>query len=717
MSFAKSVGLSFFHSLLRSQLETKTVNSPLLVFRQLLQFNLKPSDLTFSLVIKASASYSLKQRLEAYQIHTHLLKSGIIHFVYIKTTLLSFYVNLGCVKSASLLLEDMPERDVVAWNALISGYSKNGYDLYAFYLFMEMLREGFTPQTTTLVGLIPSIGRLELVSQGKSIHGIGVKAGLDRDSKVKNALTSMYAKCRDLAAAEILFEEMVEKSVVTWNTMIGAYGQNGLFDEAMVLFKKMRENTLEVNSVTVMSLLSANADHETVHCFAIKTGIVNDASVITSLVCVYARSGDNESAGLLHNSLPQENLVSLTAIISSYAERGNVDMVVECFARSQQLDMELDAVAMVGILHGVKNPAYIDIGLSFHGYGIKTGLCIHSLVANGLISMYSKFNDIEAVFSLFSEMQEKPLISWNSIISGCVQAGRADDAMELFCRMKMFGHHPDNITIASLLSGCSQLGYLQFGKKLHGFVLRNNLEVEDFIGTALIDMYIKCGSIDVAERVFKSIKEPCLATWNTMITGYGVCGFQNKALTHYAKLRERGLKPDRITLLGVLAACIHGGAVDEGRRYFQIMTEEFGLAPSLQHCACMVALLSRARLFEEALLFISNMEFDPDSTVWGALLSACCTHQEVKLGEYIAKKLYLLDHRNGGLYVLMSNLYASKGMWDDVARVRQMMKDTGGDGCSGVSLLEVTSFKEMDDNTYLWEVDLGEQSGRQRFSY
>ncbi|GMI64943.1 hypothetical protein like AT2G04860 [Hibiscus trionum] len=695
MSLGNSFGLCFFHSLL-SQLQTKTGKSSLLVFRQLLQSNLKPSDLTFSLLIKAStsssfASNSLKSKPEANQIHTHLFKSGIIQLAYIRTGFLNLYANLGCLENARFLFEEMPDRDVVAWNALISGYSKNGYDFSAFNLFIEMVREGFRPQATTLVGLVPSCGRLELVFQGKSIHGFGVKAGLDRDSKVKNALTSMYAKCGDLEGAEILFEEMVEKSVVSWNTMIGAYGQNGLFGKAMVLFKKMRAQAVEANSVTVMSLLSANIDHEIIHCFAIKAGIVNNASVVTSLVCVYAKCGDSESAELLHRSLSQENLVSLTALISSYAETGDMDKVVVCFAQSRQLNMELDAVAMVSILHGVKNPAYIAIGLAFHGYGIKTGLCIHCLVANGLISMYSRFNDIEAVFSLFYEMQEKPLISWNSIISGCVQAGRAGDAMELFFQMKMYGYVPDAITIASMLSGCSQLGYLQYGKKLHCFILRNNIEMEDFIGTALIDMYIKCGSIELAERIFRGIKEPCLATWNTMITGYGISGFENKALSHYAELRKRGLKPDKITFLGVLAACIHGGNVDKGRRYFHIMMEEFGISPSLQHCASMVTLLSRGGYFEEALLFIRNMECDPDSAVWGALLDGCCIHQEVKLGEYLAKKLYLLDHTNGGLYVSMSNLYASEGMWDDVARVRQIMKDTGGDGSSGASLIELTS--------------------------
>ncbi|GLT46971.1 hypothetical protein SLA2020_206960 [Shorea laevis] len=697
MNLSKSIGLPFFHALLKSHLEIKTSNPPLLVFRQLLQSKLKPDDLTFSLLLKASAFDSLNTKVETNQIHTHLIKSGVHQFVYVCTALLNLYVKLGCMKNARLLFDDMPDRDVVAWNALICGYSRNGYDFDALCLFVEMLREGFSPQSSTLVGLVPSCGQHALVLQGRSVHGFGIKTGLDRDSQVGNVFMSMYAKCGDLEAAEILFEEMVEKSVVSWNTMIGAYGQNGLFDEAMFLFKQMQEKNVEANSITIVSILSANANPEIIHCFAIKTGVVCDDSVVTSLACVYAKYGDTDSAELLYRSTPIDNIVSLTAIISSYAEKGDMDLAMTCFAQMKQLNMKLDAVAMVSILGGFKSPDHTEIGRAFHGYGVTSGLCIHSLVTNALISMYSKFDDTEAALSLFYEMQEKPLISWNSIISGCVQAGRASDAMELFCQMKMYGHTPDCITIASLLSGCSQLGYLQFGKKLHTYILRNKQEVEDFVGTALIDMYIKCGTIRLAERVFKSIKKPCLASWNTMITGYSLCGFESKALTHYSGLLEQGLKPDKITFLGVLAACTHGGLVHEGRRYFQLMTEEYMITPNLQHYACMVGLIGRAGLFEEALLFIKNMQVEPDSAMWVALLSGCCIHQEVKLGEYLAKKLYLLDYRHGGLYVMMSNLYASQGMWDDVAKVREMMRETGGDGCSGVSSVEVTSFEEVDN--------------------
>ncbi|XP_031267191.1 pentatricopeptide repeat-containing protein At2g04860 [Pistacia vera] len=686
-----SQNLSFFHSGIKSCIETKNSRSAFAYFRQLLQFSVKPTDLTFSLLLKFSASSSLCLKLEAYQIHTHLVKLAFDKFVYVSTSLLDVYMKLGCNFCAQRLFDHMPNRDIVTWNALICGYSKNGYDFDALQLFVQMFREGFIPDETTLVSVVPSCGPRELVFQGKSIHGYGIKTGLDLDVKVKNVLASMYAKCSDLEAAELLFQNMVEDCVVSWNTIIGAYGQNGFFDQAMLALTKMREKNVKVNSVTVLSILSANADPESTHCYVIKTGIINDASVTTSLVCVYAKNRDTESAELLYKSLPEENLVSLTAIISSYAEKGSMSLAVERFTQMQQLDMKVDAVAMVSILHAITNRHHIDIGLCFHAYGLKSGLCNDCLVANGLISMYSKFIDTDAIFYLFSEMNKKPLISWNSVISGCVQAGRASDAMEFYCQMQMSGLRPDTITVASLLSGCSQLGYMQFGRRLHCYVLRNNLEIEDYVVTALIDMYTKCGSIKHAEMVFKSIQNPCVATWNSMISGYSLYGFEQEALNSYSAMRKQGLKPDKITFLGVLAACIHGGLVDEGRKYFKIMKEEFGIAPTLQHSAYMVGLLGRAGFFEEAISFIKTMEIEPDSAVWGSLLSACCMHQEVKLGECLARKLYFLDYGNGGVYVLMSNLYAARGMWDDVVRVRKMMKDIGGDGCSGVSLIEVTS--------------------------
>ncbi|KAK7410034.1 hypothetical protein VNO78_00509 [Psophocarpus tetragonolobus] len=674
------------------------------IFRQLLQLNANLNHLTFSLLIKACLSSTSREcgspttRLQANQIQTQLLKRGIHQFLYVNTALIDLYMKHGFTTHAHLLFEDMPSKDVVSWNVLICGYSQNGHPHHALQLFVRMLRECFRPNPTTILSLLPSCARRQFILQGRSIHGFGIKVGLSLDPQLSNALTSMYAKCDDLESSQLLFEEMADKNVISWNTMIGAYGQNGFLDKAVLCFKEMLKEGLQPSSVTMMNLMSANAVPDTVHCYIIKCGFTGNASVVTSLVCLYAKQGFTDMAKLLYECYPAKDLISLTAIISGYCEKGDVDSAVECFIQTVQLGIKPDAVALISVLHGITVPSQFAIGRAFHCYGLKNGLSNDCLVANVLISMYSRFDEVEAALSLFFDRSEKPLVTWNSLISGCVQAGKSSDAMELFCQMNMGGQKPDAITIASLLSGCCQLGYLRIGETLHGYILRNNVKVEDFTGTALIDMYTKCGRLDYAEKVFCSISDPCLATWNSIISGYSLYGLEHKAFSCFSKLQEQGLEPDKITFLGVLAACTHGGLVYVGMKYFRIMRKKYGLMPSLQHYACIVGLLGRAGMFTEAIEVINNMEIPPDSAVWGVLLSACCIQQEVKLGECLAKKLFLLNHKNGGFYVLMSNLYAIVGRWDDVARVRDMMRYSGGDGCSGVSVIEVTPLRDMNNN-------------------
>jgi len=700
--------LSLFHSLFQN-----TTSPALVIFRQILQANVNPNTFTFSLLIKSCLSSpsfthgSSTAALQALQIQTQSLKRGVNQFIHVNTSLIDLYMKLGFTSHARNMFDVMSYRDVVSWNVLICGYSHNGYLYHAVQLFVDMLSDSFRPNQTTIVSLLPSCGCFELVFQGRSIHGFGIKAGFGLDSHLNNALMSMYAKCDDLEASKLLFDEMDDKSVVSWNTMIGAYGQNGLFDKAILCFKEMLKEGFQPSSVTIMNLVSANALFpESVHCYVAKCGFTNDASVVTSLVCLYAKQGFTYMAKQLYKYYPTKDLITLTAIISSYSEKGDIESAVECFIQTIQLDIKPDAVALIGILHGITNPSHFAIGCTFHGYGVKSGLSNDCLVANGLISLYFRFDEIEAALSLFYDMREKPLITWNSMISGCVQAGKSSDAMELFSKMNMCGQKPDAVTIVSLLSGCCQLGNLRIGETLHSYILRNNVRVEDFIVTALIDMYSKCGRLDYAEKVFYNIKDPCLATWNAIISGYSLYGLEHKAFYCYSKLQEQGLKPDKITFLGVLAACTHGGLVYLGLEYFNIMTKEYGLMPNLQHYACIVALLGKEGLFKEAIEFINKMEIQPDSAVWGALLNACCIQREVKLGECLAKKLFLLNHKNGGFYVLMSNLYAIVGRWDDVARVREMMKDSGGDGCSGVSVIDVISVDNSNTNLSPSEVYL-----------
>ncbi|KAI4321030.1 hypothetical protein MLD38_034453 [Melastoma candidum] len=673
-------------------------SNPLASLRESLRSGSKPNEKALSFLIKECALRvapsspasvpSAAAIREVREVHAYLTKSGFDWFVDVGTGLVDLMMKLGCMDYALKLSDQMPVRDTVSWNVLICGYSRNGYAREALKVFVEMVREGFSPSVGTVVGLVPCLGHGDdFVLHGMAVHGFGLKVGFFEDVQVKNALLSMYAKWGELDCIESLFEDMVFRSIVSWNAVISAYGQNGLLGEAMNVFKEMVGKGVGVNSVSLISVLSAKGDADPLHCYAFKMGLLGDCSLTTSLVCAYARGGDMGSSKKLYETLDNNKLVALTAVMCGYAEEGNMDLAMMCFSEVQQLDTRTDAVALLGIIHGITNSLQFETGFSFHCYALKTGWCDDFLVANGLITMYSKSNEVEAAISLFSDLTAVSQITWNSIISGCVQAGFAPTAIELFCQMRYSGYNPDTITIASLLSACSHLGYLKCGETLHCYMLRNYIEWEDFVETAMIDMYTKCGTVQKAERVFQSLQKPSLASWNAMITGYSLGGAESDALACFSKMQRQEIQPDKITFLGVLAACTHGGLVQEGRNYFNIMTRDFALDPTMQHRACMASLLGRAGLFGEAMEYVRTEHAKPDFTVWGALLDACLLHREVRLGECFARKLLFLDQNNGGLYILMSNLYASEGRWDDVARVRKMMIYRK-DGCHGGSSVE-----------------------------
>ncbi|KAH1252466.1 Pentatricopeptide repeat-containing protein [Glycine max] len=504
----------------------------------------------------------------------------------------------------------------------------------ALLIFRQLLQSNANPNHLTFSLLIKAFLSSSSFSRGSPTTRIQVnqiptqllKRGIDQFLYVNTALIDFYMKLGFTTHARQLFEDLPSTDVVSWNVLICGYTQNGHPHDALQLFVHMLRESFRPNQITIASLLPSCGHRElflqsrSVHAFGIKAGLGLDPQLSNSL-----------------NSI--------------YSEKGEVESVVQGFIQTVQLDIKPDAVALIRVLHGISDPSHFAIGCAFHGYGLKSGLNNDCLVANGLISTYSRFDEIQAALSLFFDRREKPLITWNSVISGCVQAGNSSDAMELFFQMNMCGQKPDAITITSLLSGCCQLGYLQIGETLHGYILRNNLKVEDFTVTALIDMYTKCGRLDYAEKVFYSINDPraspgaavklCLGDLLVMGSNpetaslhmQGLYGLEHKAFSCFSKLQEQGLEPDKITFLGVLAACTHGGLVYAGMEYFRIMREEYGLMPTLQHYACLVGLLGRAGLFKEAIDIINNMEIRPDSAVWVALLSACWIQQEVKLGQ------------------------------------------------------------------------------------
>ncbi|XP_031745381.1 pentatricopeptide repeat-containing protein At5g08510-like [Cucumis sativus] len=302
-----------------------------------------------------------------------------------------------------------------------------------------------------------------------------------------------------------------------------------------------------------------------------------------------------------------------------------------------------------------------------------------------------KVRHMEAALELFNKMPVRNVISWTALISGYAQNGKYAKALEMFIGLENEkGTKPNEVSIASVLPACSQLGALDIGKRIEAYARNNGFFKNAYVSNAVLELHARCGNIEEAQQVFDEIgSKRNLCSWNTMIMGLAVHGRCIDALQLYDQMLIRKMRPDDVTFVGLLLACTHGGMVAEGRQLFESMESKFQVAPKLEHYGCLVDLLGRAGELQEAYNLIQNMPMAPDSVIWGTLLGACSFHGNVELGEVAAESLFKLEPWNPGNYVILSNIYALAGDWSGVARLRKMMKGGHITKRAGYSYIEV----------------------------
>lgn len=308
-----------------------------------------------------------------------------------------------------------------------------------------------------------------------------------------------------------------------------------------------------------------------------------------------------------------------------------------------------------------------------------------------MITCYAKLGELDKARVLFKEMEDRDVVCWNVMIGGYSQNGMPNEALLLFRQMLAAKVKPNEVTVLSVLSACGQLGALESGRWLHSYIETNRIDINVHVGTALVDMYSKCGSLEDARLVFDRIKNRDVVAWNSMIVGYAMHGFSRDALQLFREMCSVGHHPSDITFIGVLSACGHAGLVNEGWRFFRSMKDEYRIEPKIEHYGCMVNLLGRAGNLEEAYTLVKNMKIEPDPVLWGTLLGACRLHGNIALGEEIAEFLVAKNLANSGTYILLSNIYAATGNWDGVASVRTLMKQSGVQKEPGCSSIEVNN--------------------------
>eukprot|EP01018_Ginkgo_biloba_P019749 Gb_26057 [translate_table: standard] len=404
---------------------------------------------------------------------------------------------------------------------------------------------------------------------------------------------------------------------------------------------------------------------------------------------MYARCGDIEDACQVFYSMSKRDVVSWTAMISGYSLHGHDEKALNLFSQMQRADMKPNELTFSSVLSSCASLAALKQGEQVHAHIIRTGFQSHVSVGNSLTTMYAKCGSIEPARQLFDKMPERDMVSLTAMIAGYAQHGNGEEALNIFSLMHRLVLKPNNFTFIGVLSSCAILAALREGKQLHADIIKTGYDSHISVGNTLVSFYAKCGSIENACQVFNTMPKKDVVSWNTIIKGYAQHGYGEEALQLFTEMQQTGMKPDCITFVGVLCACSHAGLVDQGCRYFNSMSQDYCLMPSLDHYGCMVDLFGRAGRLVEAEEFINNMPFEPDATVWGALLGACRIHKNLELGKCIAERLLELKPECPATHILLANMYAAAGRWNDAANVRKMMKDKGLKKQPGCSWIEV----------------------------
>ncbi|XP_077241315.1 pentatricopeptide repeat (PPR) superfamily protein [Tasmannia lanceolata] len=449
-------------------------------------------------------------------------------------------------------------------------------------------------EISDLRDILLECARKKSIAEGKSCHALFIQAGLHRDTLISNILINLYSKCGFVDIARNVFDRMPWRSIVSWNTMIGAHTQHGEEQEALKLFIQMQREGTPPSEFTLSSTLCACA---------------------TKLA------------------------------------------VVEC----KQL----------------------------HAFGLKSALDSNVFVGTAILDVYAKCNLIKDASLIFDGMTEKTEVTWSSMVAGYVQNDLYEEALLLFHRAQKTSLEQTQFTLSATLSACASLAALIEGNQVHAILVRTGFDSNLFVATSLIHMYAKCGGIEEAYLVFSSMKEKNVVIWNAMIAGFAKHACSSEAMILFEKMQQVGLYPNEITYICVLSACSHVGLVEKGRHYFDLMIRDNNIEPNVHHYSCMVDLLGRAGLVHEAHELIKRMPFEATASMWGSLLGSCRVHRNLKLAEIAAEHLFKIEPNNAGNHVLLSNIYAANKRWEDVAKSRKFLKDSGAKKEIGKSWIEV----------------------------
>lgn len=663
------------------------------LLNQMRQEGLTPDRTTFMSFLNACKTPgALEWGREA---HVQAAVAGLLSDVGVGNCVINMYAKCGSIQEARKVFDGMERKTVVSWTMLIGGYAESGRSHAAFDMFQRMQQAGVEPNQITFMSVLNAFASPAALEWGKAVHAHIVNAGYESNTVVGTALVKMYAKCGSYKDCRQVFEKLVNRDLIAWNTMIGGLAEGGSWEEASEVYHQMQREGIMPNKVTYVSIINACVNSaalhwgKEIHSRVLKAGFMSDVSVANALISMYARCGSIKDARLVFEEMGKRDVISWTAMIGGLAKSGLSTEAWAVFQEMQQAGVEPNRVTYLSILNACSSPAALDWGKSIHRQVTEAGLAADTHLGNTLVNMYSTCGSVMDARQVFDRMSVRDVVAFNAMIGGYAAHNLGKEALKLFNRMEEEGLVPDKVTYINILNACANSGSLEWAREIHALAVKGGLISDTSVGNALVSTYAKCGSFRDAQLVFEQMSKRNVISWNAIIGGLAQHGRGHEALQLLEKMKREGVKPDGVTFVSVLAACSHAGLLEEGRRIFAAMPQDFGITPTIEHYGCMVDLLGRAGQVEEAEALITGMPVPANTRIWGALLGACRMHGNIRVAERAAESSLKLDRENAAVYVGLAHMYAAAGMWEAATKIRSLMEQRGISKEPGRSWIDV----------------------------
>ncbi|XP_051131450.1 putative pentatricopeptide repeat-containing protein At5g47460 [Andrographis paniculata] len=533
----------------------------------------------------------------------------------------------------------------ISWTTVISELASDGENSErALGEAAHLFRSGLKPDDYGFVHLTRACANGGRFSNGVQLHSLILKSGIDSNLFVSTALVDFYVKHQQLDDAHQMFDEMRDQSVVTWNTLISGYVRSGQFRRALNLFVHLEKSNISADSYSFTAALSACGQLRLVqfgrslHSKVVKHGVDCSVYISNCLIDMYGKCGYGSMAMEVFEEMAEKDIISWNSILAAHCRNGDLEQAFAIFRR-------------------IPDPDTISY--------------------NEVIDGVARFGVLEDAVGFLLRMPSPNSSSWNAIITGYVNRGRGRDAVEIFTRMRASRVHTDEFTFSSILSGIAGLSNITLGISMHCCVIKCGLDSHVVVGSALVDMYFKCGKVEEAKRLFQWLPEKNLVTWNAVICGYAHNGNSKRALELFEQMKTTlGLQPDEITFLNVISACWHSRLpLKTAHVYLRMMIDDYWMDPMPEHCSLMIKIMGQEGDVTKAVKMITDLGFDSCGIVWKALLGACGTSGSVEVAELAAGKVMELEGDDEYVYVMLSNIYASHGRWEEASCARRMMNE------------------------------------------